>query len=154
MSLFSTNTDGCCFKWALVLLKHDKVRDDTPLVKKVWRSSNASALPFFFQPRQPLVHVSAANKEKMLLGKTFKFICFAVCSRWTWEMEKWWQQPISREQPGPVHKLLSFTHSQIFTGLVLFLFFLCFVHVGSLEPLIRVVDLDTIIIHYKVIINC
>lgn len=79
LSLFSTNTDGCCFKWGLVLVKHDKVRDDTPLVTKVWRSSNASAVAFF-QPRQPLVHVSAANKGEKLSGQAFRFVCFAVCS--------------------------------------------------------------------------
>lgn len=49
LSLFSTNTDGCCFEWGLVLVKHDKVRDDTPLVTKVWRSRNASAVAFFSQ---------------------------------------------------------------------------------------------------------
>lgn len=49
LSLFSTNSDGCCFEWGLVLVKHDKVRDDTPLVTKVWRSSNASAVAFFSQ---------------------------------------------------------------------------------------------------------
>lgn len=49
LSLFSTNTDGCCFKWGLVLVKHDKVRDDTPLVTKVWRSNNASVVDFFSQ---------------------------------------------------------------------------------------------------------
>lgn len=52
LSLFSTNTDGCCFEWGLVLLKHDKVRDDMPLVTKVWRSRNASAVAFFFLFRQ------------------------------------------------------------------------------------------------------
>lgn len=72
LSLFSTNTDRCGFKWGLVLVKHDKVRDDTPLVTKVRRSSNASAVAFFFfllQPNQPLVHVSAANKRGEVVGE-------------------------------------------------------------------------------------
>lgn len=79
LSLFSTNTDGCCFKWGLVLVKHDKVRDDTPLVTKVWRSSNASAVAFF-QPRQPLVHVSAANKRGEVVGAGFQVCLFCHVS--------------------------------------------------------------------------
>lgn len=87
LSLFSTNTDGCCFKWGLVLVKHDKVRDDTPLVTKVRRSSNASAVAFFLQPGQPLVHVSAANKRGEVVGG--RRPCLFALPRLYAEVEKW-----------------------------------------------------------------
>lgn len=87
--MFPTNTDGCRFKRGLVLVKHDKVRDDTPSVTKVWRSSNASAVapppPFFSRPRQPLVHVSAANKAEESSGHALGSVCFAEVDKWTAE---------------------------------------------------------------------
>lgn len=92
LSLFSTNTDGCCFEWGLVLLKHDKVRDDMPLVTKVWRSRNASAVAFF-QPRQTLVHVSPANKGKMLPGHACSLLDFLCVHVETWKMRKWTKLP-------------------------------------------------------------
>lgn len=57
LSLFPTNTDGCRFKRGLVLVKHDKVRDDTQSVTKVWRSSNASVVapPSLFSNRDNLL---------------------------------------------------------------------------------------------------
>lgn len=103
LSLFSTNTDGCCSEWRLVLVKHDKVRDDTPLVTKVWRSSNASAVAFS-QPRQPLVHISATNKGK-LLRQAFKLVLF--CCGPT-EVEKWLNEQNIHSRYHVHHNLLYF----------------------------------------------
>lgn len=100
LSLFSTNTDGCCFEWGLVLVKHDKVRDDTPLVTKVWRSSNASAVAFFFSQDNLLFMYQLPIKGKKLSGQAFRFVCFAVCSCWSWEMGKWTKLPRRLHQEG------------------------------------------------------
>lgn len=84
--MFSTNTDGCCFKWALVLLKHDKVRDDTPLVKKVWRSSNASALPFFSSQDNRLFMYQLPIKRRCCWERhSSLFVLLCVHA----ELEKW-----------------------------------------------------------------
>lgn len=85
LSLFSTNTDGCCFKWRLVLVKHDKVRDDTPLVTKVWRSSNASAVAFFSQDNLLFMY-RLPIKERSCRGRLsglFVLLCVRA------EVEKW-----------------------------------------------------------------
>lgn len=88
LSLFSTNTDRCGFKWGLVLVKHDKVRDDTPLVTKVRRSSNASAVAFFFSffsPTNLLFMYQLPIKGERLLGRVWGvapvFVCFAASLR-------------------------------------------------------------------------
>lgn len=85
LSLFSTNTDGCCFEWGLVLVKHDKVRDDTPLVTKVWRSSNASAVAFFSQDNLLFMY-QLPIKGRGCWGRLWGLFVF-LCVRA--EVEKW-----------------------------------------------------------------
>lgn len=93
LSLFSTNTDRCGFKRGLVLVKHDKVRDDTPLVTKVRRSSNASAVAFFpsslanllFMYQLPIKGESLSEGRE---ERAHVFVCFAASLRWSWKMRK------------------------------------------------------------------
>lgn len=85
LSLFSTNTDGCCFEWGLVLLKHDKVRDDMPLVTKVWRSRNASAVPFFSQDKLLFMY-QLPIKGETLSGHAFSLFVFPCVDA---KIEKW-----------------------------------------------------------------
>lgn len=86
LSLFSTNTDGCCFEWGLVLLKHDKVRDDMPLVTKVWRSRNASPVLFFSEDNLLFMY-QLPIKGETLSGHALSLFVFP-CVDEKWENEQ------------------------------------------------------------------